>query len=236
MTKSYSKFLSILFFVFLFFLAACGGGGGGSDSGSSSSSDGPLSRSTSTALRLLHGSVDTSALDIRIGDKYIQRGHFAEVQRYASVDSGPQVLTIERGNSPGVVVANVSVDFQKDTEYSLLAYGRASDSSLSFSVIPEPVARAEAGYGRFKLVNTLVNSDDLIANSGDALTNPVPFSLSSEFVETTSGIKEFVVTTEGGSEVARFTTEVPDRGDITILITGSNSLGVRFAKVFADLD
>lgn len=107
-------------FILLIALCSCGGGGSGGSGGGSG-------KSAATGVRLLHGGIDTPALDVlssaRPGE-VVQRAHFGGDTLYAALPTGVQDLNVSvakreaqsRFRFPGVNV-------QKNERRSIAVYG-----------------------------------------------------------------------------------------------------------------
>ncbi len=227
------SFTSVIFLSLLFSgLASCSGGGGGDGGGGN---DGTR-RSTKTGIRILHGALDIEPVDLRIGDQILNHSAFMETNFYSDVPSGSQLVTLERGNSPGVNLFQSAVALADKTEYSLLLSGQATRNNFNVTVLEEPVIRPAKGLGRVQLVNLLEGSAALILNGGGVTLGPVPFRLASGYVELPSGLQTFSITNDRGGSVNVVPTTVPEQGEVTIVLGGYASQGVVITKVYTDLD
>ena len=214
-------------------LFACsGGGGGGSDDGSS------LRRNDDTAIRIIHAALDGTPVRVLIGEELVQGSRYAEEKFYSRIDSGSQLLTIQRENT-GQTVTELSASLEDDIEYSLLLYGNASTGTFQTRIVEDIVERPESGRALLRLINALEERNNLqlsVIEDPSATISDVDFGESSSFIETASGPLTLLVTTNSGAELARIIAEIPDRSDATLVIMGRSDLGVIFTRLYLDLD
>jgi hypothetical protein len=217
-------------------LASCGGGGGGG-----AGSDGSeLVQSTRTAVRLLHGSIDASPIELWVGNEpeaYSQKARFAQGRFYVAVDDGQTALKLQRANTVGNAVSVFPGPLSKDTEYSILVYGSAKQGTFGTRLITDQTERPDAGKAYFRLVNSLEDSGTLTATilSGSTV-GTAAYSMASEFSLITSGVQTFEIYNSKGKLVDATTVTIPDRGELTLLVMGSTDLGVVVSTAYMDLD
>ena len=208
-----------------------GGGGGGGNSG----------KTTETAVRVIHASIDLEPVDLRIEtqlpeDPALQRAKFGDVTSYVPIKSQGHVFSFLRANT-GAPVFSLNGTLEEETEYTLLLSGKNIDDTFKVSLIPEPVVEPEPGFARLQLINALVGSAPMIAVVGSVSTPQAPFSLASGYVDVPSGLQQSVlVRTTTGRGVSSVLVDFADRGEITVVVGGDNSLGVVTTRLFADLD
>lgn len=208
--------------------SACGGGGGGGDGGGG--------RTTKTALRLIHASIDGSPLEVKLGDVVVQKARFAEVTAYAAVEQGPSLVEVGRVNSTGVLLGRIPLTLEKETEYTLFVVGAARDSQETVVVLEEPVARPERGFARVQLLNGLIGATSLRGEIGGVSLGPVLLGASSGFVDVASGAENLIVRGASSQELLQVALLLEDRAEATVLVTGSQELGIRISRIYPDLD
>ena len=214
----------------LFFLAACGGGGGGGGGGSSSKRPG------SPAIRILHGGLDVEPVHLNSPQLDAANSQFGEDQTtYVQFPEGPQNLIVERKNQPGVVVATVSAQVDGSSYYSLLLSGEINKKTFRTTLIPEPDDRAGSGRSRVQLVNALEGVSSLVLSGAGFTLGPVEFRNSSGFVELPAGIQTFSLNSTDGRSFGTVTADLVEKGQSTVLISGSTKDAVVVKKVYNDL-
>ncbi len=214
------------------FAVGCGGSGG--DGGGSSSST-TLHRTTDTAVRILHAGLDFEPVDLKVGDMYLSHAGFLEQNFYVSLDHGPETITLERANSPGVVVNQTQATLAAKTAYSVLISGQVSQNTLQVTLLEEPIVRPEKGQGRVKIVNLLENGGRLAMAATGVALGPVPFRTSSDYATVPSGPLTVTITNERGGTLAVTAIDIPDRGDATVVMGGDNRQGVVIERTFVSL-
>ena len=200
--------------------AGCGGGGGGGGS------------SSSTALRIIHGSVDGSPVSASIGETLVQKAHYGEETNYVGVTPGDTLITLERQNAPGQVVATFAQLLQTATHYTILVYGEARHGTLRTTLLEEPVLKPAAGSSRLQLINALSGKPAATLRGDSYNIGPVALGTSSGFIDIPSGVQTVTVGTQDGRVVGRVDIEAPDRGDVTVVASGSADLNVSFVKIY----
>ena len=221
-------FKRIILIVCLVSTVSCAGGGGGDGGGGG--------RTKETALRLLHGSVIGVPVDVLIGGLLIQSARFGDVTSYVPVEKGQTVISVERANNPGTVEAALTNTFEKDTEYSLLLYATSSSGETRAVIFPEPIERPEKGFARVQVVNALEGSPSVALAVAGVSTVATPLATASGFVIVPAGLQQIVVRDANGNTLANQPITLVDRGESTILVTGSKSLGFVTTRQFDDLD
>ncbi len=204
----------------------CSGGGDGGGEG----------RSTDTGVRVIHAALDVEPVDLRLTDVALQRARYADLTQYVPFEKGAQTLILDRANAFGTTVANVPATLEKKVEYTLFMHGRVSNGTFHVSLLADPVERPTAGRSRVQLLNALEGRGVLKASVGGAQLTPTAYSKASGFTDVASGPVNIVVTDERGRGVATVSAELPDRGELTVLIAGAADLGVSFVRLYSDLD
>jgi len=236
--------ICILFPAVLCLFAACSGGGGGGGDGDGDDNSGkksdeaavPAGRTSKTGLRIIHGAVRGVPIEVSVPGQLIQRAKFADLKGYAKLKPGEQTLVIERANSPGTIIQQFTATIEKKTEYTVLALGGNSSTSLAVQLIADPVERPEPGFGRFQALNALEGASGLTFTVDGTPIGPVNFGSRSAFVQLPSGAKSVTVSNSRGAQVARASFNLADRGEVTFVVTGSTGLGAVFSRVYEDLD
>ena len=154
----------VLSFVSIFFTACSGGGGGGENSGASDDSA-SLERSTSTAIRLLHGSIDSTPVDLYVDGELVQTARFAQERFYTRVPPGLRAIELRRTNSTRLV-SGFSVELASDTEYTIFLYGEARDADLSVDLLEDISLRPEDGSANFRVFNAYHGVSSISVTTG----------------------------------------------------------------------
>lgn len=232
-------FLTLLFSSFI--LSSCGGGGGGggggsSDSDSSDALGGNLKRTTKTALRIVHGAIDTTPVVVSIGDKTIQSARYEQSKLYQGVSAGDALVLVSRQNDPAHLFTQLAASFAKDTEYTVFVVSKSSGTGLDIKLITDVVSRPESGRGLLRIMNAYQESSSVQVSTAAATVPAVTFGNVSDFIDVASGpiTVNFSASSGGGINGGVF--DVPDRGELTLLVTGSKRLGVSFVQQYRDLD
>lgn len=216
-------------------LGACGGGSS-STGGGGGSGGGSLSRGGRTAVRIIHASVDTEPLELRIGDRYYGRARFMEEIFFNPTPDGVINLQLERANSPGVLVTSRAATLQRNTEYSLLVTGRTETGTLETTLLEETPVAPAPGTGRVQFVHALSGSSPLKLEGAGINLGPVAFKSSSGFIDLPAGSYSANIDRSGGSAIGRADFALASGDEVTVVIGGDNSQGIRFVKIYRDLD
>lgn len=209
--------------------AGCSSGGGGDGGG-----DGRTDR---TAVRVVHGALDQTPIRLKLGEEILQDTSFAQATEYVPVDAGVHTFTVYRANSPAELLYAVPVDLKDNTEYTLFLTGSALRDTDRLTLRTDVVSRPEEGFALVQVYNSYEEGGRLSISVGGELLGPVPFAGTSGYVEVASGIQEFIVSefNERGT-LGRKTVVIADRGELTLLVSGSDDLGVVFTTSYLDLD
>ncbi len=201
-------------------IIACGGGGGGG---------------RSTALRVLHGGIQVSPVDVLIDGIFLQSAHFADVTAFAAVSPGPRAVDVNRANSPDVNFNSLSFQFADNVQYSLLVSYNQQTRNPQVTLLEQPIVEPAQGAGRVQLINALEGSSPLSLTIGGASTPAASYATASGFIDTGVGPQTGSIRNSSGREVAQVSLDVGDRGELSVLVTGQTSLGQQFVRVFDDL-
>lgn len=226
----------------LLLISACSGGGGsdggGSGGGDSDSSDvlGPLKRTSNTGIRVIHGALDATPVAVRIVDQIVQSARFAQPTRFSEISDGPVVITVERPNAPAEVISQLPMTLEKGTEYTIFVSGMVKRDTYSVQILPEPIVRPETGFSRIRLAHSLDGAGALTLTVGTATTAAVARNAIGDYIDIPSGVQTVQVLDKNGGVVSQLALTAPDRGDLTVLVSGSRDYGVQFATAYEDLD
>lgn len=209
-------------------LSGCGGGGG--DGG------GGAGRTTETAVRMIHASIDGAPLTASIPGLVLQKARFAELTSYVPLQPGGVNITVERVNSPGVTVGNISAVLAEDTEYTLFVHGSAQAGTIEALLLTEPVERPEEGTARVQLLNGYIGSSGMELRGTGFGTPRAAEGASSGFITVPSGVQQISVVDERGRTIQSAAITLEDRGEATVVISGSRDLGISFLRTYVDLD
>jgi len=211
-------------------LAACGGGGGGGD--------GAAGRTTSTAVRLIHGAVAVAPLQVIVGEEVISEDAYAQSSDFVQVPSGPAEIVLRRAKSTEGSFRTLAANLEPETEYSLFLFGGIDDGTDEVKLIEEPITRPEEGFARVRVLNALAGSSGLRLSGTSLESNGVSavFGATSGFVESRSGPVSITVSSDNGVPLSTLAVTLADRGELTVLISGSSDVGFVTTTLFEDLD
>lgn len=203
-------------------VSACGGSGGGGDDG----------RTTDTALRIIHGSIDATPIRASVEDIVLSDVRYASASEYVRVPEGPHALKVER--SDGSEVSTLNVELEARTEYTLFVHGTIGDQDFRLRLISEPIGRPDEGKCFVQILNSYSGAISVAA--GDIVLTPVRFGSSSGFIEFPAGPTSFQIRDDENASLGGLSLELPDRGEVTLHITGKKRLGVSFLRSHVDFD
>lgn len=215
--------------VLLVFFISCSSGGGGDGGGEG--------RTRDTAVRVVHAALDTVPVSVLVGvDQFIQTARYAEATNYIPVDDGPIAFSVERLNSPGVVLKNIQATLEKKTEYTLFVFGNTLENTLNISLLTDTTERPELGTAYLAVINGYEGPGSISAQSSDVVLGTVKYGSTSGFQVVASGPQTIAVSDGSGNPLSSITTTIVDRGELTLLVTGSRDVGVVFTTLYNDLD
>ena len=216
------NYLSIFWTLSVLGIFACGGGGsGGGNSG--------------TALRVLHGSIDTPPVIVSIDQSEFQIVDYNSQTDYRGVSAGTHTISLAYKNEPDRIVSQFSTTFAEDTEYSLFLTGQARNGGMQPSIFEEVPFQPESGFARAQIYNSFDSSSGLSLDFAGSSSESVGTGQKSDFFDIPVGSGRLLVRS-GGSVVKSIDYDVPDQGEVTVMVSGSNDLGIVFAQVFSDSD
>lgn len=228
---SYAKFISILLCLSL---VSCSGGGGGGESGTSA--DKGLGRRTSgTGLRVIHGSLDTPPVVVQAAGKEIQSVRFGEVVGFSKLPTGPVELVVVTQNAPDRIIKTVPVTAERDTEYTLVLSGSSESNSLAVTVLPQAVEKLPIGNGKVVGINTALHSSAKFV-VGDKDLGEISTGGIGQYQQLGSGAQSYRITDKNGSTLGGGTLDVPDTGEVALVLSGDSSLGYVVTAIYPDLD
>lgn len=216
--------------------AACSGGSESSGDSSSGLGLNSARRSKNTGIRVFHTGLDVEPVDLKIGERYVNKAAFMQLNYFEDVPTGPQTLTIERANTPGEIIFSQDFNFEPKTEYTAFLFGRNLKRNFQVKLLPEPVIRPAKGEGRIRFVNGLDDSKPLEFISGGLNSGPLFFGSASEFFTVSSGALNIQVKNTNGDLLGNLSEVLVDQGELTIVAGGSASLGVNLLRAYSDLD
>lgn len=210
-------------------VSGCGGGGGGGGSSSSG-------RTTHTALRIVHGSLDEAPITVQLPDHDVQTARFGELTSYVQMDEGPQLLTVHRANAPAEVLKQFSFDFEKNTEYTLFLSGVSRQDTAEIAMITDRVIRPAQGLAAVRFMNSFQSRAELELTVGDRSLGTVDLGAVSDYVELPAGPYHCRIARDNGAEISSFDIVLPDRGEATVVASGAETPFFVTTPVYMDLD
>jgi hypothetical protein len=235
------KGLKVLLVVLIVqFVVGCGGGGGsssGSSGGSSSSgSAGKLKRGTSTGIRVVQASIDTAPVSVRVAGNVVQTARFVQTSYYAGVPAGPVVLRLEQANRPDALIAEIPTTLAENTEYTVFVSGTSTQGQFNARLVEDLSVRPPVGKAMFRAYHAFSGGPSLIVNANGVDSDFIRLGDASSFKEIPSGPTTVIIKNSGGPEISRLTIDVPDQGEISVVVAGQASIGAYFTPVYIDLD
>ena len=213
----------IVLFSITSFLFACGGGGGGTSSGGSGS--GGIGSDSNAGVRVLHGAVDGSPVDLLSslrGGPLETKIHFADSKGYRAIPNGAQTVSITRALNPDTVFGSFPVVSSGKDAYSILLYGDSTTFGVRAKLIEDVVPEGFSG-AVVRFVNGATGASSLSINvsgwSGGART--VQFGAASDYIEAPPGVARITANraADGRAAVALDYT-LSARRAYTVLIAG----------------
>jgi len=220
-----SLVLTLLFLVLP--LISCSGGGGGGQEGAT----------RDTAVRIIHGSLDATPVSVIIDEEIVQTSRFSQSTSYVTVERGEQKsIIVERATQPGNRVAVFRATLDEESEYTIFLSGGVTDDTFSISLLTDIVDEPEEGRAFVQVLHSFIGSPSIQVLAGDVDLGLIRLGATTGFFDIPSGLTTFSLETVDGSTIAAPTFEVPDKGELTILLSGSKDLGAIFTPLFLDLD
>ncbi len=207
---------------------ACGGGGGGGGSG----------RTTDTAVRVVHGALRVSPVTLFIDsalEDAAQTGRYGEPTQYSPVAEGDRTLILQRANSPDVFLGTLASTLEEGTEYSIFLLDAETEGRLRLSLVTDTVTRPDTGRALFRAMNAY-HSEPITAITSEGELTAVPYAGVSNFIDVPFGPQTIRIVNSDGVELGSRVVDFPDRGEVTMLASGDEELGVFFVTLYTDLD
>ena len=220
----------LLFILLLIVSSACNGGGGGGEEESMT-----VPRSRQTGMRIVHGSIDETPVDLYVDGKSIQRARFAEPKFYVEVDSGLRQIEVLRANT-SLVIKSFLVNLEDETEYSIFLYGGVLNRRQAIEVVTDRTVSSEEGFAGLRIYNALEGLLQVTADARGMDPMTIEFGSVSSFVELPSVVSEITFLRNTGELMRVVSIDFLEKGETSILLAGSESLGVSFTTFYPDLD
>ncbi len=215
----------------MIFFVACSGGSGGDGGGSEG-------RSRGTGVRVVHASIDTPPVELYLNEETAaaQTSRFAQPTSYVSADSGAQRLLLTYANSGGEVVRELLPTLVKNTEYTLFLYGSGETNSLQVAFLEDLVSQPVLGQGLVQVLHGYQGEGAIEVQVDNVPLATIHYGERSSFKEFSAGAHRFSVLDDDGDTITTAMYELPNQGELTLLVTGSRELGVVFTPIYFDLD
>lgn len=223
-------------FVILSTLVASGCGGGGGGGGSQDSAP--------RGVRILHGSIDATPLDIystSIPGAVVQRGGFAAVQKYAELKEGPQTISVTRAKNPSTILRSFNVEVGSKQRYSMVLFGDSREFGLSTRLLDDSPP-AERGDGALlRVVDAMTGAAEITVSAGEFsaprgsnVTTKVEYGGASQYLNVPAGTLR--ITTQrsaDGKVVSAITADLLPGEAYTLLVAGEADYYVK-SNIFED--
>lgn len=227
------NYLQVFSFLFLLSLSLASCSSGGGDGGGGGSQD----RTTETALRLIHGSIDGSPLTLKILGLDVQTARFAQETIFTPIERGENInIVVDRARSLGVNLARITSDITNGNEYTIFVYGSVGDGTETARLIVEEVRTPENGKTFLRLLNALEGSGGIVIEDATTILEAEHLGSVTDFLEVESGLRSFNIRTDLGQKLATLEIELENRSEVSVLVTGSLDLGVVYVRTFFDFD
>lgn len=194
-------------------LAGCGGG----------------EDKTKAHVRLVNATSGYSSLSLVIGDETVATGvAYGGSADYTDIKGQTDSADLTRPGS-ATLLSTSTVTVDKDTHYTMLAYGKAG--SLATTLLTDEESTPSSGKALVRVINTASDAGSLdvyLTSSGDtlseasALTSAVSYGTLGDFITVNSGTWRLRVTAAGSKTDLRLDLTglvVPSEGVTTLVIT-----------------
>ncbi len=223
--------------VLLFFSSCGGGGGGGSDD--NNSSDGSVKVTNKTGVRIINASIDSAPLGIHKDGVLLSMSKYLGDVYFNKIDENSGNIFITRAGRDTEILKSIAISPKSDTEYTFFAYGETKTDNLRFTQLEEPILRPVNGTARIRLYNGLSGQNDITASFssfGAANGNlTAKFGGYSGELTLPSGQVTVSATTNSGKQL-RQVLDLPNKGELAIVIAGNLEYGFSTIKGIIDLD
>ncbi len=197
-------------------LSACGGGGGGGGTSKS--------QSASTGIRVLHGAIDGSPVDVlssASAQTVVQGTRFGESSLYGALNEGPQGISLTRALSPSDTLTTAQITVAANERRSLLIYGDNLTFGLKTSLFIDNPGAMAPGQSKLRVVHALVGAGAIEVLIDGALSSGVNFGLASEYLAVGAGLHTVSIQRSSDKKsVFSGTLTFSSEGAYTLLATG----------------
>ncbi len=225
-------FVKLFAILILLALTSCSGGGGGGEGEGSSRSG----RTTKTAIRVIHSSVDAVPLGLVSNGVFLNKFDYLGESEFYDVAEGANALTLVTGDRVSQAIKSLSIDALKSTEYTLFAYGAERDREFRVEVLPEPVLRPEDGMSRVQVLHGLSDVSSINFTIGTEGSRSVAFGKTSGFIDLPVGTYPVTITGSRGNLLGSLNVNLENRGEATVVVAGKVDYNFISFKVYQDLD
>jgi len=213
----------VLFVSIAAFLVACGAGGGGSNSGGSGS--GGIGSDSNAGVRVLHGAVDGSPVDLLSslsGGPLETKIHFADSKGYRAIPDGAQTVSITRALNPQTIFGSFPVISSGRDAYSILLYGDSTTFGVRAKMIEDVIPQGFSG-AVVRFVNGATGASSLSVNVSSWAGGPraVQFGAASDYIEAQPGVARITANRAAdGRAAVSLDYTLAARSAYTVLIAG----------------
>lgn len=195
-------------------LVSCGGGG--SDSGGGG-------RSAATGIRVLHGAIDASPVDL-LSDVQglVETVRFGESPLYGALSPGQQTITLTRALTPTSQLFSAPLNVAKNSRFTLLLYGNRESIGLQSALFADSPGEIPDQMSAVQVVHATVGaaSVDALSDLG-AFSSGIPFGQSSGYQYIPSGQRTLTVRRSADRQtVARVSALLEAGRSYTLFATG----------------
>lgn len=218
-----SSIVSLVVALGAFLATGCGGGGGGGGS----------QDSAPRGIRILHGSIDATPLDIystSVPGAVVQRGGFAAVQKYAELREGPQTITVTRAKNPSAAVRSFNVEVGSRQRYSLVLFGDSREFGLSTRLLDDTLPEDRGSGALLRVVDAMTGAAEITVSAGEFsaprgsnVTAKVPYGGASPYLEVPAGTLRITTQRSADSKVVSAITADLLPGEAYTLLVGGEA-------------
>lgn len=224
MIKLLVQILPVVFCISI--LSSCGGGsGGGSSSGSSSKSvlEGDT-RNSNTGIRLLHGALDATPVDL-ISDQQtipLTTSRFSLPAGFIGISRATQTISVVPTKKLSPILFQQQFSLASNEHTTVLLYGNNQSLGLRFTVIPDSRPAEVGSAAAIRIIhatNAALTLNGTI--DGASLADSVPFGGASAYVLIPAGAHTITVSRSADS-LRLFTrsTELQQGRSYSVFVTG----------------
>lgn len=220
--------------IVLITLSACGGGGGGDGAGGGDNNV-PSGRTRGTGVRLIHAALYASPSSIKVAGKLSPVVHFAEPSAYRSIAKGAQLIEFERAVVGGVLAQPVALEVADKQEYSVLLYNDQTLTPRALT-IEDAIVAPEKGKGLVRVINAIRASGSLNFQMATYRFANVGFAEASEIQTLPVGSYAVTITDAAGTLIGESNFNLPDQGEVCLVLAGDLAVNTRILTVYTDFD